>query len=60
MTQEQKRLRQIELLEKLKLERQQYENQLKITKIRCESIQELINDTNKAITNAENEMREML
>lgn len=60
MTKEQKRLRQIELLEKLKLEREQYENQLRIAKVRAESLQELVNDTNKAITNAENEMRSML
>jgi len=60
MTVEQKRLRQIELLETLKLERQQYEKQLKIYEVRVESIKELIQDTNKAITNAENEMREML
>lgn len=60
MTKQDRRNKQIELLEKLKFEREQYENQLKIAKIRVESIEELIQDTNKAITNAENEMRKML
>lgn len=60
MTKEQNRLRQIELLEKLKFEREQYQTQLRIAKVRAESLQELVNDTNKAITNAENEMRSML
>ena len=60
MTNQDRRNKQIELLEKLKFEREQYENQLKIAKIRVESIQELISDTNKAITNAENEMRSMI